>query len=940
VKPPRFRRVFRNPFRAGRLEREVEEEHRFHLEEKTRALVARGIAPEEARRRAETEFGPRRRWRREALRERRRGYGRMRRAELGDAWASDLLMSARQLRRRPGFTLFTVGVLALGVGFGVAVLASVDAVLFRPLPYAEPDRLVWLRGVAGDFDELGVSPANWLDWQETQRSFAATAATRPVNTSLLEGGAEYVPALRVESAFFRILGVSPHVGRLLDEGDDADNAPLVAVLTHSLWTGRFGADPDLVGRQLTFGGRPATVIGILPPSFEYLDVPIWGGPERRVFMNDVYGGDRTSRWNGGYFWPLGLLREGVTLEQAQHDMDGVAAALAEAYPEINGEGSEIGPLGIKVTPLRHAVTREARGGVLLLGGFVLLLILIVCGNVAGLFLARTVDRARELAVRASLGADRLRLAREILGQVALVTLLGGAAGLVIAALIMRVIHRLAPPDVAFLDGARIDGRVAVGSAVLAVLMWAVAGVLPAVRAGGVDLYATLKSGARPGSRSGSRAGRAVIVAQVSLATVLVTGAGILLGSYASMIAVEPGVRVQDVHVLRYRLPTARYATAAGVLTDYPEITFLNDAWAEQSASTRVYRVGDDARAFVERAVSALEALPGVRGVAVANHPPLWGDGAGGYGVGAVDPDERALRSPSAGRYRLKWVSPGYFDVLGIPILRGRAPGRGDVGGAVPVAVVNQAFVDTYLGDGAEPIGHVVEVAESGSFPARRVTVVGVAGDVLHRNPSQPRRAGMYLPISQRGELWDEHQVAFPLYATFLVRTETDADPGAAALRAAISELDRGLVIQRSTTLEALHADLYRETRFWLALLTSFGAVALLLAAAGTFALLAQAVRLRTREIGIRRALGASTRDVLSRVMKDAVAITAAGLVLGLAASWYLSRLLASQVVGVEGMDADAALVVVGVLLAAAIGASWGPARWASRVVPVEALKAD
>ncbi|HUF74959.1 MAG TPA: ABC transporter permease [Longimicrobiales bacterium] len=938
--PPAFRRVFRNPFRAGHLEREVEEEHRVHLEEKTRALVARGIDPDEARRRAVADFGPRRRWRREALRERRRGYGRMRRAQMGDAWGSDLLASARQLRRHPGFTLFTTGVLALGVGFGVAVLASVDAVLFRPLPYAEPDRVVWLRGVMGEVDEWGVSPANWLDWQDMQRSFAPTAATRAVNTSLLEGGAEYVPTLRVESAFFRILGVSPHVGRLLDEEDDADDAPLVAVLTHSLWVGRFGADPDLLGRELTFGGRAATVVGILPPSFEYLDVPIWGGPERRVFMNDVYGGDRTSRWSGGYFWPLGLLREGVTLEQAQRDMDGIAVALAEAYPEINGEGSQMGSLGIKVTPLRHAVTREARGGVLLLGGFVLLLILVVCGNVAGLFLARTVDRGRELAIRASLGADRLRLARETLSQVALVTLLGGAAGLAIAGVIMRVIHRIAPPDVAFLDGARIDGRVALGSAALALAMWAVAGVLPALRAGGVDLYATLKTGAGSGPRSGSSAGRAVIVVQLGLATTLVTGAGILLGTYASMTAVEPGVRVQDVRVLRYRLPTARYASAAGVLTDYPEVTFLNDAWAEQSASTRVYRVGDEARAFVERAVSALERLSGVRGVAVANHPPLWGDGAGGYGVGAVDPDERAVQSPSAGRYRLKWVSPGYFEVLGIPLLRGRAPERGDHVGAGPVAVVNQAFVDTYLADEPEPIGRVVEVPESGSFPARLVTIVGVVGDVLHRNPSQPRRAAMYVPIAQRGELWDEHQVAFPLYATLMVRTEADADVDEMALRAAISELDPGLVIQTSTTLETLHAELYRETRFWLALLTSFGGVALLLAAAGTFALLTQAVRLRTREIGIRRALGASTGNVLGQVMKDAVTLTAAGLVLGLAASWYLSRLLASQVVGVEGMELGSALVVVGVLLAAAVAASWGPARWASRVVPVEALRAD
>jgi len=269
--------AFRNPLRSRALEREVEEEHDFHLGEKTRELVAQGVPADEARRKAEADFGPRQHWRREALRERRRSASRARRARAVLSFRVDLALAVRQLLRRPGFTVGTLAVLSVGVGFGVSVLASVDAVLFRPLPYENEKRVVRLGGVLGSDAGYGVSPGNWLDWKEMQRSFSAMAATRGSRAPLLEGNADYVPTLRVESGFFEILGAAPALGRLLDADDDRADAPRVAVLTHRIWSGRFGADPQIIGREVTLGGEKATVVGVLRRSFEYLDFPVWGG---------------------------------------------------------------------------------------------------------------------------------------------------------------------------------------------------------------------------------------------------------------------------------------------------------------------------------------------------------------------------------------------------------------------------------------------------------------------------------------------------------------------------------------------------------------------------------------------------------------------------------------------------------------------------------------
>lgn len=933
-----FRRVFRNPFRSAALEREVVEEHEFHLGEKTKALVDQGIPADEARRRAEADFGPRPRWQREALKERRRSVLRARRTWALLAFRVDLALAVRQLLRRPGFTLGTLAVLSVGVGFGVAVLASVDAVLFRPLPFENEDRVVRLGGVLGPNDGTWVSPADWLDWKDMQRSFSAMAATRGASTPLLEAGADYVPTLRVESAFFRVLRVRPALGRLLDADDDRDDAPFVAVLTHRIWSARFGADPKILGREITLGGHEAAVVGVLPRAFEYVDYPTWGGPERDVFLNDVYRGDRTTRGPGGYFWALALLREGVTIDAAQADMDRVADALAEAYPDLIGEGVEGGPLGIRVSGLRRAVLGDLRGRLLLLGGFVALLLLVVCVNVAGLLLARSLGRSREYAVRASFGASPLQLAREALAEVGLLAVVGGATGIGLAGVGLRVVRAYAPPETVLLDHAHVDGRVALGTALLTLAVWLLAGVLPAWRAGRVDPEAILKAGHRGAPTLRSRLGSGIVVAQLTLVTALVTGAVLLLGTYAAMVTADPGFRVGDVRVLEYRLPTERYATPAGTLADHGA-TFSNEAVAEQLGGTRVYRIGNEAGAFVAEVTRGLRSVPGVLGVAVTNYPPFWGFRSS-YAVRHPNPDEHALESEFGGLYFMKWVSRDYFDVLGVPLLRGRTFSEADGPGDPPVMVVNAEFEDTFLRD-VDPIGAVVEVAEAGSLPARTRTLVGVVANTMHGASLEvPAIPIAYVPIAQRADLWAQIQAAFPLTSTFLVRVAPNVDVPTSTLRQVITNLDPTLPVRTATTLRELQDELFGETRFWLVLLASFASFGLVLAAAAMFGLLAQNVRQHTRDIGIRRALGASARDSSTRVIRRALEMLAVGLVLGLVASWYLARILAAQVAEVGGLEVGPIALVVGVLLGTSVAATLIPARWAGRVDPMEVLKAE
>lgn len=935
--PRGFRWIFRNPFKGRRLEREVDEEIAFHLEEKVRELEIGGWPSGEARAEARRQFGSVPRWRAATLDESRRRDRTERRRGGLETMRQDLATAFRQLVRRPGFALLTVAVLAAGIGTSTAVWAVLDAVLFRPLPFAEPERVVSIMGTTDRFETLGVSPANYLDWKAGQSAIEAMAATRATTVTLHADRPERIGALRVESEFFDVVGIDPRLGRRFLPEDDRPDAEPVAILSHGLWVRAFAADPDVLGRPVRVGNGRVTVVGVMPPDFRYLDVPVWGGPERELFLSDPFQGDRTSRWSGGYFWPVGRIAEGITLEQADARLDAVAARLAEAYPGINGAAAGSGVLSVRLDPLKESSSQNVRGDLFLVGGAALLLLLVVGVSAAGLLLARVMDRRRELAVRSSLGAGRGRLVRHVMLEIGLLCAVGAACGIAVAGGAVRTVRRLAPAEVAWLDSAGLDHRVLVGALLVASFLWLVAGLPPALRGTRLDLLAWLKEGT-PTIAGGRRWGRrAVIVAQMALACALVSAAGITLSAYARLTDVDPGVETENATVLQVQLPRSRYAPKMGTVGELTEYEAENDAWQEQMDPTPMFEVGAEAQDLVRRVSERLGGLPGVREVAFANYPPLSGPGV--WGTALPEPEGAPPGEERRTAYQ-KWVSPNYFDALGIRVLRGRGFSDQDGPAAAPVLVVNETFAERYLDGEDAALGTTLPISEDPRVSPVERTVVGVVNDVVHSGPHDPDRPAMYIPLAQRMTLWNRHQVGFALRATFLIRTESEPEASFTGFREALWSVDPELAVRELRTLDDLHRSLTAEPRFYLWLLGSFAGVALLLAATGTLGLLSQRVHQRTHELGVRRALGASAGAVVRLILKEGIGLSAVGVTLGLAGSWALTRVLMSRVPGVQGWAPPVQGVVVLLLFLTALAAAWIPARRAGRVDPMEAVRSE
>ena len=939
--PPGFRWLFRNPFRRGGVALEVADEIAFHLAAKARDLEVLGLSPEEARREALSEFGDPDRWRRETLAESRKRVRALDRRWTRDSLFSDLRAALRYIRRRPSLALLTVIIVALGIGTGTAVLAVLDAVLVRPLPFAEPDRVVSVSGhIQGA--NLGVSPANYFDWKEGQRSFSAMVATRAGTATLHLGRPERVGALSVESDFFDVIGVEPALGRRFIPEDDQPGAPRVAVLSHRLWVRSFGGDPAVLGTEFRVGEDFVTVVGVMPSEFFYLDFPVWGGPRRDVFLSDPFRGDRTSRTTGGYLWVYARLQPGISLAEADRQLDGVAVRLAEEYPGINAGTPSRGPLSVAVQPFLDDVVTLVRGDLLLVGSATMLLILAVCGNIAGLLLAWVLDRRRELAVRHALGANRRRLVRQVLAETGMLVLVGAAVGVLLAAFLIPSIQAFAPGDIPRLDAATLDARVLGGALVLALVVWLTSGLLPSLQGSRVDLLVSLKDGARSSTPGRDWGGRLVIVSQVAIACALLSGAAILVESYARLLRAGSVADPHNVLALHVRLPRPQYAEEAGTLSQMLDADFewSNEAWRKALEGTTAYRVGAAAQDFVRRVTEGMEGVAGVGGVAFASYPPMWTDWEGGTFPAVAGDDDLAPSEEREGSRR-KWVSPNFFEVLGLPLLRGRTFTDSDGADAELVVIIDQAFVQRFFADGADPLGRIVLFSDAGGYWGEtRATIVGVVANTLHRGAADLSTPVLYVPLAQRAPLWSYDQVGWALGATFLVRTERDPELVAGDLREAIWAVDPELPLTSARTLDSHRAELFAQPRSFLFLLSSFAAVTLLLAAAGMVGLLARRVQQRTHEIGVRRALGATSRSVALRVIRDGAAMAAIGIAVGAAISIALGKVLASRVVGVDGSAPSLLVGVAALLLATAIAASWLPAWRAGHVDPVEALRAE
>lgn len=934
-----WKRLFRNPFGPGAERRAIEEEMAFHLEELERRLVVEGMTAEEAAAEARRRFGSPEAWRDEAVARSRRRRRAGRRRSFVAAFVTDLTASARQLRRRVPSTVTALVIMTLGIASGTAVWAVMDAILFRPLPFPDSGRVVAVTGTNQRSINWWLSPYTYERFREAQRSFSAMAATREARVTILEPYPDELGGLRVESTFFDVLGIAPAVGRAFAPDDDVPGASEVAILTHDLWRSRFGGDPGILGTELLLGGGTATVVGVMPEGFRWeadqFDQVRTEGAERRIFLNGALP-DASEVAAFGRIMPVARLAEDASIASAHEDLDRIARGLVAAHPEAyGGEDTEWGPMSAQVWSVRERLLWLVEDQVWLLAPGVLLLLALVSLNSGGLMVVAILDRRGELALRASLGASRARLAVQVLLESGVQWVTAFVVGIGLAATVLPTIRDLTPDQVPFTDLIAMDPRVLGGAAVLTVFLWLTSSLAPLFFGSRVELLSLLKAGGWSGTRRLARAQHGLIVLQMILACGLAGGAALVVDNYASMLDVPPGVTKERVLALDIRPPIDlfnRPTTTVGELGG----PWDDNVWL--TADEQLYGPGERLDALVRESLDRLRAVPGVRSAAFTNMPPFWSSLAW---RGVLPPDQ-SRDTPRAERdhARAKWVSPGYFGAVGLPVIRGRPLLPSDNADAAKVVVVNEAFVERFLPDEPDPLGRSVPLDVSAMLPPDEWTVVGIVPNVLHYGPHQPEEPAFYLPVAQIPEHWTSDQVGWTRVMWFLVEHDDDPASVLPAVREAIWSMVPGVPIRSEATLAEMRHGLTGQTRFFVALLGTFAAIALVLATAGLMAMLGQQVRHRTREYGLRKALGAGIPDVLARTIKHGASLAAVGIVGGTLVAWLLSGLLAGLVVGVDGWSPVAQAVVAVLLMAAAVAASLGPALRAARVDPIISLKAD
>jgi putative ABC transport system permease protein len=790
------------------------------------------------------------------------------------------------MRKRPGFTLVAVLTLGLSIGINTAVFSVVYAALVRPLPFAEPERLYMAAAEnrrGGAAEVRGVAPADFVDWREQSRAFEGMAAYTGGGLTLDSAGLpEAVSGVRVSEDFFRVLGVSPARGRTLDAEEFNSAASRSVVLSHRLWRRRFGGDPDVVGKQLALvGGGSATVVGVMPEQFRFPShAEVWTALPRdsRELQQ------RSSR----YFSVVGRVRGGLTAAQAQEELGGVAARLAAAFPQSNADW------GVRLVPLRETlVGGQARTALLVLFGAVGFVLLIACANVTNLLLARSAARHKEVAIRAALGATRWRVVRQLLAESVLLTLAGGALGVVLALWGVDALLALVPEDMRFarLDEARVDASVLAFTAFVSLLVGLLVGLLPGLKASKPDLNLALKETGRGSTAEGGlrRARGLLVVAEVAVTLVLLVGAGLLLRSFLRLQQTELGFEPRNLLTLTVNAPTQLYGQSA--------------------------RRADYFRQMRER----LAALPGVRGAAVSSSLPL--DWVLNFSYTVEGRPARPGDEPQADYVS---VSPDYFEVMRIPVVRGRGFTERDAGGAPAVALINETMARRVF-PGEDPLGKRVTI----DYMEERVPleVVGVVADTKQ---TVGQAAGLQIYDCYLQRPW--------LSSAFVVRTEGDPAALAPAAQKAVREVDASRAAVAVKPMAQLFSESVAQPRFYAQVLTGFACVALLLAAVGVYGVMSYTVTQRTREIGIRMALGAEGRDVVRMVVGQGMALALAGVGAGLAAAFALTRVMSSLLYGVSATDAAVFALVPLLLTAVALLACLVPARRATKVDPMVALR--
>ena len=864
------------------MEREVDSELAFHLEMRIRELVEQGMPVDDARAAALTRFGDVDRITTACRDIGRRRNNDMRRAEWLTELRHDLRYAVRGLRASPGFTAVALLTLAMGIGASTTIFSVANAVLLRPFPYHEPERIVRLYETNPTTETFAVSEPDYLDWRQRVRGLSQLAAFTADNVSLIgDGDPEQLDAIAATPSLFPLLGVRQMLGRVFSEDEAKPGAPArVVVLSNALWQTRFGADPRIVGRTVNLSGTSYEVIGVMPPEFIFPGNPaLWQplAPSATLSRGETPRGDRR-------LGVIGRLAPNVTQAQALDEMRSVARDLAREYPETNREW------GANVTSLEAwLIGDELRTRVQVLLVAVGLLLAMGCVNVASLLLARATARQREMSVRAALGAGRGRILRQLLTESLVLAAIGAALGVAMTVIAVPVLRDVGATAIPRVDELAVDWRVVAFGIVASIVTGILFGIAPALQASRADLNDVLRSGGRVAAAGRLRS--ILIVASVAMALVLLVGAGLVGKSFERLMRVDYGFRTEGVFTASVTLPIERYRERAKLATFYGEA-------ARRLAST-----------------------PGISAVGFTNIAPFSG-GSTAIRVAPVGRQPARADEYLSANWRL--VTPGYFAALGVALEKGRLIAEADREQAPRVVVVTETMARR-IWPGVDPVGQQITLGGNAGTPW---TVVGVVGDIRDQVLEREPEPMMYLSFQQVAwqTMWR------------LVRGTGEPLALAPVVRREIHAIDPLLPVANEQPLERLVSDIAAAPRFTALIFGLFASAALVLAVVGVYGLVAYGVTQRTREIGVRLALGATPSRIVGAVVRHGIGLAGFGIAIGLWAAYALSRFMQGILYDVAATDAVTYLAVAALLIACAAAASILPARWAARLDPVRALR--